>query len=90
MNVSTASASKSNLVMNPLTLSERAKSVVPASAKLATSAASPEKQPAETKPSQKAILAENKRMQAKLWLSLYFLKKFGIKKLKMDPKIDGS
>ena len=35
-------------------------------------------------------MAENKRMQAKLWLSLYFLKKFGIKKLNMDPKIDES
>jgi len=32
-------------------------------------------------------MAERERMEAKLWLSLYFLKKFGIKKLLMDAKV---
>ena len=31
--------------------------------------------------------AEEERMQAKLWLALYCLKKFGIEKLKMGAEI---
>lgn len=39
------------------------------------------------KKSESLIQAEGRRIEAKLWLSLYFLKKFGISSLWMDAGI---